>query len=441
LFAKEFDDYIIAQEYISGNTYRILVIDGKFEAAVQVLPSIIIGDGTSTVKTLIDSLNLDPLREFGDKGKLSKVKADEDTIKILELKGHKLESVLPAGEKVYLKNSGNMKLGGKSIDVTDKVNEYNRFICERISKIINLDVAGIDLISEDIAIPFNENDGCVIEVNAAPDFRIHIKPFEGKSRLVQRSFVDMLFPKGQENRIPVISITGSKGKSITSDIVDKCLIAQGLITGVVCIDGLFVAGKCLNREDVTDKSNAEIILKDPTIDCAIFETPVETILNSGLGYEFADIGVVLNIHDNKKEYFQYDHIFDIEDIAYAKAVVAEEVYETGFSVLNADDPLMPDIAEQLYSTLVYFSINEKNKTVKDHIENDGIGVVLDGDIVYIFDEKNRVEIIRINDMKLFADNKDEYKLHSVLAAVAVLYLYEVPNDDISDILKSYTQDN
>lgn len=433
-FAHVFDEGVIVQEYIPGSVFRILVIDNKYVATAQVSPATIVGDGVKTIEELINDLNANPERESGDKGRLSLLEIDEDVLKILELLELNLKSVPESGQTIYLRNSGNLRMGGQSSDMTDEVHLFNRFLCERISRIMNFDVVGIDLISQDISKPLTENGGKVIEINAAPDFKYHLKPYEGLPRLVQKNFIDMLFPDEFPTRIPVFSVSGSKGKCLTVTILNKCLKANGFTSGVVSRNGLYVSDYCLKEGDVTDMKSVELILTDPTIDCAIIETPVETILNSGLGYKFADVGIILNLYENKEDYYNYDHIFDIEDIAYAKAVVAEEVYEKGFSILNADDPMILNMISRLYSIPVLFSENYENVPLREIVEAGGIGVVTDDSKIVVLHGTDRKEIAFINEIPILTEQPEKFVLQSVLAATAALYSYGISVEEIRNAL-------
>lgn len=437
-WAKEFDDEVIVQQFIHGNTYRILTIDYKFAAAVHLQAAVIKGDGTHTINQLIEKINAEPVREVGDKGKLSKVIIDEDTLKILELKGFTTETILPPTKTITLKNTGNMKLGASSTDVTDFIHPYNIFICERISKILNIDVAGIDIISPDISKPITENNACVIEVNAAPDFRMHINPTNGEPRKVQELFMDMLFPKESKTHIPIISITGSHGKTLAAYIIRNTLSKVNFTVGTVCSDGIFINENCLKKDINFDTVNAGIILKDPTIDCAVIETNVETILQYGLGYKFADIGIILNLDENKSEYFAYDHIKDIVDVAYAKSVVAEETFVDGFAILNADNDLILEMTERIYSKPILFSCNSANEKVLAHIQNNGIAVVLNNGKIVIYDKQIATELMPINQVPLMFSSQNNYEHESMLAAVAALYVYGISVEEMSTVFCTLT---
>ncbi|MBI5220102.1 MAG: ATP-grasp domain-containing protein [Bacteroidia bacterium] len=433
-WAAEFDEEVIVQQFVKGNTYRVLIIDFKFAAAVQLRAAHITGDGTTPIRTLIEKLNSEPVREIGDKGKLSKVEVDEETLKILELKGYNPDTILTAGEVIHLKNSGNMKLGAESADVSENIHPYNKFVCERISKILNLNVAGIDIISPDIATQVTENNACVIEVNAAPDFRMHLNPTYGEPRKVQEQYVDMLFPPGSESHIPIYSVTGSRGKTLTVKILRYCLGKQNLTVGAVCGDGIFVGDNRLKDDSGFDSANAALILKDPSVDYAVLETNVETVLQFGLGYKFADIGIVLNLDENKNEYYEYDHIKDIVDIAYAKSVVAEEVYENGFTVLNADHELICEMSERIYSKLIFISRNPENEFVQSHIKNGGMAVMLIEYKIFIIDKNTSAELLPIGQIPLVYSVREDYVTDCILASVAALYVAGISPDDIKNLL-------
>lgn len=430
--AREFDDDVIIQELIQGNTYRVLTIDYRFAAATLLKAPFITGDGKSTIQQLINSLNEDPLRESGDKGKLGKIVIEEETLNILEINGYSLSSVLPEGSIINLKNSGNMKLGASSHDVTASVHPYNIFTCERVCRILNLNVAGIDIISNDISIPLNVNNARVIEVNAAPDFRMHLNPTSGEPRKVQEQFISMLFPADKPTHVPVISVTGSKGKTLAVKIIRHILQSRQCTVGSVCSDGIFINDNLLREISGFDPVQAGVVLKDPTVDHVVLETNVETVLQYGLGYKFADIAIILNLDENKKEYYEYDHIRDIVDIAYAKSVVAEEVMKEGYTVLNADNDLIFEMSDRLYSKPVFFTTNPLHEDVLLHIKNNGIAVILDNGKITIHAGQAANDVIYLNQVPLFNELHGSYVKDCILGAVAALFASGVTVDKLKD---------
>jgi cyanophycin synthetase len=425
-WAKEFHEEIIAQEDIPGGSYRLLVINFEVVAAVRLIPAFITGNGTDSIAALIERLNQEPGREFGDKGKLSQVEVDEETLKILELKGYNPETILPEAEVVFLKNSGNMRLGASAMDVTGLVHPFNVFLASRIAGILNLNVAGIDMISEDISVPLTANNGKVIEVNAAPDFRMHFNPTNGIKRYVQRDYVKMLFPPGSQSSIPVYSITGSRGKALCASLINAGLRGLGHKTGIISRKGLFINDFCLVEGDATESKNVAIALKDPGIDSLVLETPVESILNYGLGYEYAHFGIVLNLHDLKEEYYTYDHIRDIEDIAYAKMVVAEQVYDAGHVILNADFLALTDMRSRVYAHIALFSTNPQNPVFNKHVTNKGAGILCEDGMIIIFDKGRQTELMPATQIAALQESTEIFKTDAVLASMLALYLSGAP---------------
>lgn len=428
--AAAVDKEVIVQEQNEGNVYRILVIDHKFCAAVMLTPAFITGNGKDSIATLTAEMNRKRISDVNSN--LYPVEFDKDTLHILAMQQMTPETILPAGIKVQLKNTGNIRLGSSATDVTDKVNTYNRFVCERITRVMNLDVAGIDIISPDISLPLDSNDAVVIDVNAAPDFRVHIRPHTGIPRLVQKNFVDMLFQKGSPSRIPLISVTGSHGKSLFTQIIEKYYSGKGIYAGALRTDGLYINKNRIKTIDLLNASNTSLILKDPTIEAAVTETPVETILNFGLGYEMADIGVVLNLEE-KPEYYTYDHIRDLEDVAYAKSVVAEEVHPDGYAVLNASNPLILEITERLYCKPAFFSPKRPEGNLRRLADDGRPFTWFEGPMMILSHHRDQMEICRREEI-VFPCTEGSHDCESVLAAALTMHLLGERKEMIRKIL-------
>ncbi|MEI7594181.1 MAG: cyanophycin synthetase [Bacteroidota bacterium] len=430
----EVEDEVVVQPYSTGKNYRLLIIDYKLVAGVELTPPYIVGDGLSSIEKLIDILNQNPDRQIGDKGKLSKVEIDGTTIKIIQDKDYTLDTILPINEVLFLKNSGNVKLGGSSTDITDIIHPFNKFVAERAAKTLGLNVAGVDILSNDISEAINLNNGIVLEVNAAPDFRMHIMPTFGKTRNVTGAFINALFPNHDKTRIPLISITGTVGKTITACLINHCISAEGVPTGLATTEGLYIANNCLRNGDMTSPEAVQLVLKDPTIECAIVETSREGIIRDGLGYKFADIGIFLNVHE---EHIGHDDIKYIEDLAYAKSVVAEEVYETGYSILNADNELILDAKKRLYGKLILFSVNPLNPHIKLHIQQKGIAVYIENDAFVL----NMMGGLKFNfpiaSIPLTYQGKASMMYENILATIAALHAYGMPSEKIKLHLTSF----
>ncbi len=429
--AKEFDDEIIVQPYLEGKSYRLLIIDYKFVAATELTPPSVVGNGKDTIMELIEQINSDPDRALGDKGKLTIIQIDETTGRILKSKAYTPETILDKGEILVLKKSGNPKLGGTSTDVTEKVNPFNRFIAERAAKVIGLNVAGVDIISHDIGKPLNENGGVVLEINAAPDFRMHINPAVGKPINVAKELLDMLFPAGSQTRIPIFSVTGSAGKTFAVNLLNYCMKKEGYATGMATSDGLFITDRCLKKGNMTYPEHIELVLKDPTIDCAIFETSCEGILRAGLGYQYADFGLFLNINEF---HLGNDDIKYIEDLAYAKSVVVEQVYDEGYAILNADYDLILETIERIYSNIALFSKEANNQQLKTHVIKGGLAVYVQDDKIIIHNKNQKNELLLINDLPFDIDQENNYLLDSILAVITTLTAKGLEADKIKEYL-------
>ena len=297
-FAAKISRRVIVERYVTGYDFRVLVIDNKMVAAALRDPANVKGDGVHTIQELIDIENQDPRRGYGHENVLTLISVDRDTLDLLEKKGYTLETVPAHGEKVFVKSTANLSTGGTSVDVTDNVHPQNVFICERISKIIGLDICGIDIMAENLTEPLTENGGVILEVNAAPGFRMHIAPSEGLARNVAGSVIDMLYPQGKSSRIPIIAVTGTNGKTTTTRLIAHIVKSTGYRVGFTTSDGIYVGNTMLLKGDTTGPVSSEFILRDPTVDFAVLETARGGILRSGLGFGFCDIGVVTNIQED-----------------------------------------------------------------------------------------------------------------------------------------------
>ena len=426
-------DAVAVQHHVAGSLFRLLVIDNRFVAAVRVeLPSVT-GDGASTIGQLIAALNADAQRGVGDKTPLTRVVVDSRLTEFLAAAGLSVDSVLPAGRRFDLTLSRSLKLGASSEDVTDAVHPANRLLAERASRAVGLDAAGIDIVASAIETPLLETGGRVVDVAAAPDFRMHLTPARGEGRDVAEPFVDMLFPPPSQARVPLIAVTGTTGRGVAVRILERCLALAGRTVGLACEEGLFVGGELLVEGDATGLEGAAVVLGDRSIDCALLEVPLEGILESGLGYEFADCGVVLNVIDDGR---RFDELETVEDAAYAHSVVAEQVYDAGYAVLNGDSDHVFGMGERLYSKSVLFSRSDDSPRVLKHVEAGGRAVVVDGGRVVIRDGRERIDLLGLDDLPLIGKNA---QVECVLACVATLYCCGVLVDTIREGLLSFCE--
>ncbi|HMT30368.1 MAG TPA: cyanophycin synthetase, partial [Bacteroidia bacterium] len=359
--AKRVSRAVIVEKYITGFDHRILLVNFKFIAAAKRTPAMVTGDGKSTIQQLIDSVNSDPRRGYGHEKVLTAIKVEETTLGILKEKELTLDSILPKGKELHLKATANLSTGGTSTDVTDLVHPFNVFMCERIARIIGLDICGIDIMTNDISRPLDEDGGAVLEVNAAPGFRMHIAPTAGLPRNVAEPVIDMLYPPGSNARIPIVAVTGTNGKTTTTRLIAHMAKTAGHKVGFTTTDGIYIQNQMVQKGDCTGPISSEFVLKDPTVDFAVLECARGGILRAGLGFHHCDIGIVTNV---AADHLGLRDINTLEDMARVKGVVPESVFPEGYAILNADDDLVVQMSRKLDCKVAFFSLNENNPIIK-----------------------------------------------------------------------------
>ncbi|GAA4334596.1 cyanophycin synthetase [Mucilaginibacter gynuensis] len=433
-FAAKISRRVIVERYVTGYDFRVLVIDNKMVAAALRVPAHVKGDGVLTVQQLIDKENTDPRRGYGHENVLTEISVDRDTLDLLEKREYTLESVPPEGETVFLKSTANLSTGGTSVDVTDHVHPDNVFIAERISKIIGLDICGIDIMAENLTEPLTQTGGVILEVNAAPGFRMHVAPSEGLPRNVAGHVIDMLYPAGKSARIPIISVTGTNGKTTTTRLIAHIVKNNGHRVGFTTSDGIYVQNTMLLKGDTTGPVSAEFILKDPTVDFAVLETARGGILRSGLGFGKSDIGVITNIQE---DHLGLADIHNLDDLTRVKSVIIDSVKTDGWGILNADNEYCVRIGKRAHCNVAYFSRNEKNPVIKAHCKKGGIACVYENGFITIIKGDWKIRVQRTIAIPLTFGGTVPFMIDNVMAATLATFLCGFKTEDIRISLETF----
>jgi cyanophycin synthetase len=410
---------VIVERYYKGSDHRILVINGKVAAVAERIPAHVVGDGRSTVEELIEITNQDPNRGDGHANVLTKITIDKTALNVLEKQGYELTSILPQGAIAYLRATANLSTGGIAVDRTDEIHPENVWIAQRVAKLIGLDIAGIDVVTEDIRKPLKEVDGVIVEVNAAPGFRMHVAPSRGLPRNIAAPVIDMLFPPGTPSRVPILAITGTNGKTTTSRLISHICRQTGKVVGFTTTDGVYIDDYLVEKGDNTGPYSASMILKDPTVEIAVLETARGGILRSGLAFNQCDVGVVLNV---AADHLGIGDIDTIEQMAKVKSVVAEVVSAEGYAVLNADDPLTASMAEKVKGRVAYFSMSPDNPIIHDHIRRGGMAAIYENGYLSILEGEWTLRIEEAVNIPVTMQGMAPFMIANALAACLATFV-------------------
>ncbi len=432
--AKKYSRRIIVEKFITGYDFRVLVINHRFIAAALREPAHVVGDGVSNIQVLIEKENKDPRRGYGHENVLTEISIDKETHDQLAKSNYTLETILKKGEKCYLKGTANLSTGGTSTDVTDIMHPTNIFICERISRVIGLDICGIDIMAKNLSEPLEATGGVVLEVNAAPGFRMHLAPANGLPRNVAAPVIDMLYPTGKSCRIPIIAITGTNGKTTTTRLIAHIVKNSGYRVGYTTSDGIYVQNSMLSKGDTTGPLSAEFILKDPTVEFAVLETARGGILRSGLGFGRCDVAIVTNIQE---DHMGLSDINTLKDMANVKGVVVKSVKRDGYAVLNADNEYCVSIGKNAECKVAYFSLNENNPVIKEHCRKGGIAAIYENGFITIKKGEWKFRIDKVSNIPLTFGGKVTFMISNVLAATLATYVYGFTIEDIKINLETF----
>lgn len=433
--AKEVSRRVIVEKYVVGRDFRLLVINNVLVAAAVRTPALVVGDGKSTIQELVDEVNKDPRRGYGHENVLTQITINQLTKTILAAKGYDENSVPPEGEVVVLKDTANLSTGGTAEDVTDVVHPSNVSMAERISKIIDLDICGIDIMTTDISKPVEETNGAILEVNAGPGFRMHLEPTKGLPRNVAAPVVDKLFPKqGDTGRIPIIAITGTNGKTTTTRLIAHMAKMRGYRVGYTTSDGVYIQNRLLMKGDCTGPVSAEFVLKDPTVNFAVLECARGGLLRAGLGYKKCDVGIVTNVAE---DHLGLKGIHTIEQLAKVKGVIPETVLPDGFAILNADDDLVYDMRRSINCNLALFSMDENNPRIKALQKLGGVTAVYENGYVTLCRGPWKMRVMKAKDIPLTYGGKAKFMIQNILPAIIAANVKGISIEDMKVALETF----
>ncbi|MFW6264054.1 MAG: cyanophycin synthetase [Cyanobacteriota bacterium] len=425
---------VIVERYYAGSDHRVLVINGKVIAVSERIPAHVIGNGKATIEELIEQTNLDPNRGDGHDNVLTKITIDQTVLDVLKRQGYTLDTILNNGEIAYLRATANLSTGGIAIDRTDEIHPENIWLAERVAKIIGLDIAGIDVVTPDITKPLRDVDGVIVEVNAAPGFRMHVCPSEGLPRNVAAPVMEMLFPDGTPSRIPIIAITGTNGKTTTTRLIAHIYRQTDQVVGYTTTDGIYIDDHVVEKGDTTGPQSARVILQDPTVEVAVLETARGGLLRSGLAFDSCDVGVILNV---AADHLGIGDIDTIEQLAHLKSVVAESVKADGYAILNADDPLVAVMAERVDAKVAYFAMSPNNPIIQDHIRRGGFAAVYENGYLSLLEGDWTLRIEEAEHIPVTMGGKAPFMIANALAASLAAYVQGVDIEKIRQGVRTF----
>lgn len=430
--ARKFSASVLVEEMCAGRDYRILLVNGKLTAAAERNPPSVKGDGVKTIQQLIDVINLDPRRGVGHSSTLTRV--DADPIMMAHLKKQKLnlDSVVAEGDVVILRENANLSSGGTAADVTGEVHPDIRRICERAARVIGLDICGIDLICPDIAKPFND-DAKIIEVNAGPGLRMHLSPSSGQAQPVAEAILDMLYPGEQNGRIPVLSVTGTNGKTSVTRMLHKIFSHGGKCVGMTTTDGIWLGKEKIYTGDTTGPMSTQIVLSDPKSEAVVLEVARGGLLRGGLAYDWSDVSVVTNI---ASDHIGQDGIESVDDIVWIKSLVAERVRVGGTLVLNADDSYSLALRDNPrvkrgHRNIFLYSLKANNPDLIHHLANEGSGSWVEDGWVCLYHKGKATRVLRVADIPCTLGGIAEFQVSNLLAAVSAAVAGNIPVEQIA----------
>lgn len=434
--AREQGDEVVVESYAPGADYRILVVDGKVVAASRREPAHVIGDGSRTIAQLVAEVNKDPRRSDHHATALSKIVLDPVALEVLREQGAAPDTVPAAGVRVLIRRNANLSTGGTAADVTDEIHPDVAARSVDAARVIGLDIAGVDIVALDISRPLEEQGGVVVEVNAGPGLRMHLEPSSGTPRPVGEAIIDMMFPEGENGRIPVIAVTGVNGKTTTTRLIAHIVRGTGKTVGMTNSDGIYVDNRRIEAGDCSGPQSARAILLNPKVEAAVFEAARGGILREGLGFDKCDVAVVTNIGEG--DHLGISGIETLEKLALVKRTIVDVVQPSGVAVLKADDPWVEQMAPKCPGSVLFFCRDGLHPVIQAKRAEGGRVAFVRDDILMLAEGADEIELAPLSRIPLTYDGRVAFQVENALAAAAATWSAGIPLDLIRMGLATFT---
>ncbi|MEJ7900494.1 MAG: Mur ligase family protein, partial [Thermomicrobiales bacterium] len=249
----------------------------------------------------------------------------------------------------------------------------------------------------------------------------------------------MLFPRSAPTRVPIVAVTGTNGKTTTSRMIAHIMKTAGKRVGMTTTDGIYIDGSQIMSGDMSGPTSARMVLKNPTIDYAVLETARGGILRSGLGYDRCNIAVVTNV---TSDHLGIKGIDTLAELARVKAVVAQSVLRDGASILNADNEWTVDMTRTARGEIIFFSMNEDNPVIRDHLRERGRAVVLretrQGEMVTIIEHRRETSLLLASQIPASFEGRARVNIANAMAAASAALAADVQLDYIRLALRTFT---